>query len=206
MNLNKTKFISQKLDSLKDKLISKDNIVRVIELFDNKTPLKKLENLRKSKKIKYIFLNYYYILSENERKYKILNYTSEELVISILNKLKIKWHYSIYTALERNNVVWQAYNVIVILNNSISKRVIINKTKFHFIKTQKKYLFDSTIVKTRNRISAYYPSNEKLLIDFIYFNKKVPIELRKIIKKTHLNNIMEVYPKTIQNKIVNGLK
>ncbi|NCC71324.1 hypothetical protein EOM09_07125, partial [bacterium] len=94
---NSTNYISQKLDMLKDKIVSKDNIIKVIKLFDNKTPLKKLENLRKSGKIKYIFLNYYYILSENERKTKVLKYFSEELIASVLNKLKIKWHYSLYT-------------------------------------------------------------------------------------------------------------
>ena len=58
-------YIYLKLDMLKDKIVTKDTILKTIKLFDDKTPLKKLENLRKSKKIQYIFLNYYYILSEN---------------------------------------------------------------------------------------------------------------------------------------------
>lgn len=128
------------------------------------------------------------------------------MVVAILNKLKIKWHYSIYTALERNNIVWQTYNTIIILNDSISKKVIINKSRFHFIKTQKKYIFDIKIIKTKNRISKYYPSNEKLLIDFVYFKKKVTIELKKIVKKTKLKNNMKIYPLTIQTKIKNELK
>lgn len=206
MTLQKKDFIYKKLDMLKDKIILKKTIIEVIKLADKKDYLKLFENLRKSNKIKYVFLNYYYILSENERKNKILIYSSEDMVLSILNKLKIKWHYTFTTALVRKKIIWQTSKTIFILNNKISKKMIINKTPFHFIKTQTNYIFDVSQIKSKNRISTYYSSNEKLFIDYIYFKKKVPIELKRKVNKTKLLKIIKKYPINIQTKIKNENK
>ena len=205
MKQNKRDLIYLKLDTLKDKIVSRDTIINIIKSIDSKDYLKRLETLRKSKKIQYIFLNYYYVLSENERSKNVSKYSSEEKVIAVLNKLKIKWHYTLDTALARKKIVWQASKNIIILNNSISKKTTINKIPFIFIKTQTKYISDYSTVKTKNRISTNYPLNEKLFVDYNYFNKKVPIELKNKVKKTTLNTILQKYPKAFQNKIKNEL-
>lgn len=205
MKLTESNFIYKKLDTLNDKVVSREKILNIIKLVDNKTHIKKLETLRKTKKIQYIFLNYYYITSENERKQGFNKYSSEEMVLSVLNKLKVKWHFGFDTALERKKLVWQVSKTIVILNDSISKKIIIRKTPFSFIKTKNRYIIDYTTIKTKNRISTYYPSKEKLFLDYIYFNKKVPIELKNNVNKVRLDKIISNYPIMVQNKVKNEI-
>lgn len=206
MSLNEMNLIIQKINSLNDKVITKKQLENIIKLFSPNSVQKKLENLRKVRKIKYYFLNYYYILNEEERKTKKLKYTTEEIVAAILNKSKIPWYFAFNTALERNNVIWQSYKTITILNDRISKKIILDKIQFHFIKTQKKYIFSFRVVKTKNRISTFYPTNEKIFIDYIYFRKNPPLELKNSIKKTPIKKILIQYPQLIQKKIENELK
>lgn len=201
MAINKINFIYLKLGMLKDKIVSRDMILNIINQVDKKNSLKILENLRKAKKIEYIFLNYYYILSETERKTGVKKYFSEELVLAVLNKLKIKWHYGFNTALERKNLVWEVSKNVTILNNVISKKMIIGNIIFHFVKSQ--YVFDYKSIRTKNRIFANYPSNEKLGVDYIYFNMKLPLELKNRIIKSKFKTLIKYYPQNIQNKIKN---
>jgi hypothetical protein len=65
MKQNKRDLIYLKLDMLKDKIVSRNSIIKIIKSIDEKDYNKRLETLRKTNKIQYIFLNYYYILSEN---------------------------------------------------------------------------------------------------------------------------------------------
>lgn len=194
-------IISLKIDQLGDKIISKEQLLKIICDVNPDEPTTTLKNLRKSKKITYLFLNYYYILSEDERKHKILRYYSSELVFGVLNKLNIKWYISFEKGLELNNVVWQSYNSVTILNNKISKIYKIKNTEFRFRKTKPTLINNYNQNKTKNRITQNIGSNEKIFVDLIYFNKPIPKELKDCINKTKVKTIVKEYKPNFQKKV-----
>lgn len=190
-----------KLDSLNERIVSKKLLLNLISDMIQDKPEKYLKKLRENGKIKYIFQKYYYILSETERKTNILDYISLELVFGVLNKLNIKWYISFEKGLELNNILWQAHKKITIINNKISKKCKILESQFEFKKTKAIYINNYNQYKTKNRITQNIGINEKIYLDYIYFKKKLPIELIEKIDKIKIIEIMEKYPKSFQKKI-----
>lgn len=195
-----------KLDTLEERIISRKLLKNIICDVMQDKPEIYLKKLRENGKIKSIFQNYYYILSENERKSKIINYFDLELVYGVLNKLNIKWYISFEKGLELNGVLWQIHKKITIINNKISRKCIILGSQFEFKKTKSIYINNYNQNKTKNRITQNIGSNEKIFIDYIYFKKKIPIELKnKIdIKKVKLisNNYTTKFQKIIKEELI----
>lgn len=198
-------IICMKLDQAGEKIISRKQIIKIIRSVGHDKTTIILRNLRKIKKIKYLFLNHYYILSENEIKYKIINYYSPELVFGVLNRLNIKWYITFEKALELNNVVWQSYRKFIIINNKISKRITILNTEFEFKKTKVVLINNYVQNKTKNRITQNIGSNEKVFVDFMYFKRTIPKELRKIIDKNKVKTILKEYNTNFQKKVIREL-
>ena len=198
-------IIKLKLDQLRERIVSKEQVIRIICDVNPDKPNITLRNLRKSKKITHIFLNYYYILTENERKQKMINYYNSELVFGILNKLNVKWYISFEKALELNNVIWQSHNKVTIINNKISKKYTILNTEFEFRKTKPILISNYKQNKTKNRITQNIGSNEKVFVDFMYFNKTVPKELKNCVDKNKVKTILKDYNKNFQKKVTREL-
>ncbi|MFT4244591.1 MAG: hypothetical protein ACMXYB_04025 [Candidatus Woesearchaeota archaeon] len=204
--MKEIEILNFKLDNLDEKVVSRKQLLNLIcDVIQNK-PEKYLKKLRENKKIKALFNKYYYILSENERKSGILNYYSLELTYAVLNKSNIKWYISFEKGLELNNVLWQAHKITTIINNKFSKRLKVLDVEFKFIKTKSKYISNYSQNKTKNRITQNIATNEKIYVDYIYFNKKIPIELADKIDKKKVQQIAKAYPKYIQNKILENEK
>lgn len=194
-------IIKLKISQLGEKIISKEQLIKVICNVTPEDSDKIFKNLRKSNKIKYVFLNYYYILSEDEKKLKIIKYYPSEIVFGILNKLNVKWYISLEKSLELNNVVWQSYNKITIINNKISKKYRIFDTEFEFRKTKSELINNYNQNKTKNRITQNISTNEKNFIDFIYFNKPIPKELKDSVDKNKVKKILKAYKKNFQKEV-----
>lgn len=190
-----------KLDNLEEKIVSRKFLLNLIRDVIQDKPEIYLKKLRENGKIKSIFQKYYYILSENERKTNILNYFDIELVFGVLNKLNIKWYISFEKGLELNNILWQAHKTTTIINNKISKKCKILKNQFEFKKTKSIYIDNYIQNKTKNRITQNIGENEKIYLDYIYFKKKIPIELIEKIDKKKIMSILEIYPKSFQKKV-----
>jgi len=199
-------IINIKLSSLRDKIVSQELLLSIIRDVLPQGEKKMLKNLRQSNKIKSIFLKYYYILSENERKIGYLNYYSFELVFAILNKLNIKWYISLEKGLELNKLIWQSYRKFTIINNKISRKCTIEGTEFEFKKTKVKYINNYKQNKTKNRITQNVGTNEKILVDYIYFKKKVPEELFENMNSKKVKEILNNYPKNFQKKVKNLIR
>lgn len=195
-----------KLGNLKENIISKESLINLICDVIPDNPDKTLKHLRRMNKVKSIFLKYYYILSEEERKQGSLNYYSFEIVYGILNKLNIKWYLSFEKALEYNNVVWQSYKKFVIINNKISRTYNILGSDFEFRKTKLVYINNFKQNKTKNRITQNVGTNEKIFVDYVYFNKKIPKELLDIIDVYKIRDILTNYNKNFQKKVRSLLK
>ncbi len=199
-----------KLDNLEEKIVSKKLLIELIRDVVQDEPEKYLKKLRENRKIKFIIQNYYYILSDNERRLNQLRYNPSELVFSVLNKSNVKWYISLEKGLELNNILWQAHKKINIINNKISGEKTIIRTKFDFKKTKPQHINNYKQDnykqnKTKNRITQNIGLNEKIYLDFIYFKKRVPIELEKAIDKSKVISILSDYPKTFQKKVKEGL-
>ena len=151
-----------KLDNLKEKIVSRKFLLNMIcDVTQDKAEIY-LKKLRENGKIKSIFQNYYYILSETERKTNILDYFTLELVFGVLNKSNVKWYISFEKGLEINNILWQAHKTTTIINNKISKSYTILGSQFEFKKTKSIYINNYTQNKTKNRITQNIGENEKI--------------------------------------------
>ncbi len=173
----------QLIDSLDDKVVLKEKIINFIANVEPDDFLKIFDSLRKIKKIEYVFQDYYYLKSEDERQRAIKNYSTFELIGVVLNKLNIKWYFGLETANDLNKVVWQPSKEIQLINTKFSKVITINKEKVRFHKIKKELVKDLIKYKTKNRIILNVSNNKKTLEDFKYFNKKFPFELVQILEK-----------------------
>jgi hypothetical protein len=196
MAKNNLKYLNIKLENLKDKIINKKLLERLVyDVGYCKEDFERiLRNLRQNNKIKYIFKNYYYVMSIHEIKTKVLKYNEKEIVFSILNKLKINWYLGFNNALLENRIIHQQQQNITIVNDKISQKIKISGINFIFVKTKKDFIFGFKKLKTKNRLTMYFSDVEKTYIDFIYFKKKNLIELEKICDKTKLKRYLKKYP------------
>jgi hypothetical protein len=130
-------------------------------------------------------------------------YSINEMVYTILNKLNIKWYLGLYSALERNNIVWQGVVNPIIVNSEFSgeKKILGVRYKFYKMKSDK---FDLGRIKkiTKNRITFYYSDPEKTYIDFIYFKKNPPLELSNIRKYEKLRLYLKIYSKNFKKRVL----
>jgi len=201
---NDEKIIRNILGSFKDKLVSKKQLERAFrDVLQDKYSENIIVNLRKSKDILYIFKGYYYLLDSKEREGSYTKYSINEMVYTVLNKLNIKWYLGLYSALERNNIVWQGVVNPIIVNSEFSgeKKILGVKYKFYKMKSDK---FDLGHIKkiTKNRITFYYSDPEKTYIDFIYFKKNPPLELSNAIKNEKLRLYLKHYSKNFKKRVL----
>ena len=201
---NDEKIIRNILESFKDKLVSKKQLERAFrDVLQDKYSENIILNLRKSKDILYIFKGYYYLLDSKEKEGAYTDYSTNEMVYAILNRLNIKWYLGLYSALERNNIIWQGVVNPIILNSNLSgeKKILEIKYQFHKIKRE---LIDFGYIKkiTKNRITFYYSDPEKTYIDFIYFNKNPPLELSNFKNNEKLRSCLKNYSKNFKKKVL----
>jgi len=201
---NNEKIIRNILESFKDKLVSKSQLEKVFrDVLQDKYSENIIVNLRKSKDIFYIFKGYYYLLDSKEKEGSYTKYSINEMVYTILNKLNIKWYLGLYSALERNNIVWQGVVNPIIVNSEFSgeKKILGIKYKFYKMKSDK---FDLGFIKkiTKNRITFYFSDSEKTYIDFIYFKKNPPLELSNTAKNEKLRLYLKHYSKNFKKKVL----
>lgn len=189
-----------KLEKLNEKIVSRKFLLKTIQDVMQDDPNIFLKQLRENKKIKYIFQNYYYVLSETERKTNILEYSNLEIVYTILNKLNLNWYVSFEKGLEINNVVWQSHKTISVVNNKISKKCKIRGIQYHFRKTQKKHIFGYESNKISSGITQNIGYNEKIAIDYVYFRKDIPLELLKVLDFKKIESYLNLYSKGFQKK------
>ena len=197
--MDENEALRLKLSNFDGKVISKSFLTSLIREVVHDSPEKILKKLREKRKIQFIFRNYYYVLSENERKNDRLSYSATELVFKVLNKSNIKWYISFEKGLELNNVIHQAYRKINIINTKISGEKNILGTDFAFKKMNPKYVNNYKQKKTKSRTTQNIGSKEKIYLDFIYFRKRSPIELEKAIDRKKTIFILKCYPEKFKD-------
>ncbi len=198
------KILRNILDSIKDKLVSKKQLVTAFrDVLQDKYSEKIIVNLRKNKEIIYVFKGYYYLLNPKEKEGEYTEYSTSEMVYTVLNKLNIKWYLGFYSALEGNNIIWQGVVNPTIVNSNISGEKKILGVKYQFHKMKRDLLsFGYIRMITKNRITFYYSDPEKTYIDFIYFNKNPPSELSAFKKNEKLKLYLKNYSKNFRKKVL----
>jgi hypothetical protein len=181
MNLSKSQKI-ELIDSIGEKIVTKEDILKRICDVMQDNSIKTFNSLRKIKKLDYLFQNYYYINSEEERIKGIKQYSVFELIAVVLNKLNVKWYFGLNTANDLNKVVWQPSKNIYVINNKYSKKIKLENQEVVFHKIKRSLVISYIKHKTKNRIQLNISNNDKTLVDFKYFKKKVPYELEKTVK------------------------
>jgi len=198
------KIIRNILESFNEKLISKKQLIKVFRdvLQDNYSE-NIVVNLRRNRDIIYVFKGYYYLLNSKEKKGYYTEYSTNEMIYVILNKLNIKWYLGLYSALERNNIVWQGVVNPIIVNSELSGEKKILEVKYKFYKMKRDKLDFGHIKKiTKNRITFYYSNPEKTYIDFFYFNKSHPSELSNVKKNEKLKHYLKYYSKNFKKRVL----
>lgn len=206
--------IIDKLRLKNEKILSKEDIIKTIKeysrVYKKKVNLISLWTyLRKSNYVKRILGDYYYIYSLEEKHNKYCKFSEEELIFLVLKKMKIKWYLALESSLKENKVIWQALNVITIINNKFSGIKKFGNSKFKLIKTNnKKFKFGLIKKKTNNKVKYFYSDLEKTYLDFLYFYSyqgKNPEAIKKNldfkIDKSKLRKYAKNYSKKIQEAI-----
>ena len=205
---NKSRAIINKLRSKKEKILSKGEIIKIIEeygkIYKIKVNLLSLWTyLRKDMYIKRVLWDFYYVYSLEERHNHYCNFSEEELVFLVLEKMRLKWHLGLESALKENKIIWQALNIIIIVNNRFSGIKKFGNSKFKFIKTKEKRLsFGLIKARTNNKVPYTYSDLEKTYLDFLYFYKKKDIEAMKNNLDFNIRiGILKKYTKNYSKKI-----
>lgn len=150
----------------------------------------------------------YYVKTIEE--FKLKKSLNTLKIISLgMEKLKIKWYFGLYTALELNGATHEYFPVIYVLNNAIyrPKTININGEETKFIKV-KKELFNFGIVE-KNGVK--FSDIEKTLLDIVYLERyrSVPEErlslfveeYRKKVRKRKIVKYLKFYPSTVSKVI-----
>jgi predicted transcriptional regulator of viral defense system len=201
---NDERIVRNILESFKDKLASKKHLEKTFRnVLQDKYSKNIIVNIRQNKDILYVFKGYYYILNSKEKEGSYTDYSTNEMVYVILNKTNIKWYLGLYSALERNNIMWQGVVNPIIVNSRFSgeKKILGVKYQFHKMKRE---LFDFGHIKkiTKNRITFYYSDPEKTYIDFVYFNKNPPSELSAFKNDEKLRSYLKNYSKNFKKRVL----
>ena len=201
---NDEKIIRNILESFKDTLVSKKQLERAFrDVLQDKYPENIIVNLRQNRDILYVFKGYYYLLNSKEKEGSYTNYSTNEMVYAVLNKLNIRWYLGLESALERSNVIWQGVVNPVVLNSEVSgqKTILGVKYQFHKIKREK---LDFGYVKkiTKNRITFYYSDPDKTFLDYVYLNKNIPSELLHVKNNEKVKFYLKQYSKNFKKKVL----
>jgi len=207
-----SRVIIDKLRSKKERMLSKEEIIKTIEdyqrIYKVKVNMISLWTyLRKDKYIQRILKDYYYVYSLEERHNHYCNLSEEELVFLVLEKMRLKWYLGLESALKKNKIAWQAFNVITLVNSHFSGIKKLGNSKFKFIKTKEKRLsFGCIKAETNNKVAYFYSDLEKTYIDFLYFYKGKDIETMKKnldieVRKDRLKKYAKNYSKKIQEAV-----
>ena len=208
----KSRVIIDKLRFQKEKIISKEEIIKTMEDYQKIYKIKVnmisiWTYLRKDSYIKRILGDYYYVFSLEERHNHYCNFSEEELVFFVLEKMRVRWYLGLETALKENKITWQALNVVIIVNNNLSGIKKLGNSEFKFIKTkEERFNFGLIKKETNNKVSYFYSDLEKTYLDFLYFYKEKDIENMKKnldfeVKKDKLKRYAINYSKKIQEAI-----
>ena len=192
------------LDSLNEKVVSKKQLVNAFrDVLQDDYPETLITNLRRNKDILYVFKGYYYVLDPHEQQGSFTQYSTDEMVCVILNKLNIRWYIGLESALERNNLIWQGVVNPVILNSELSGEKKILGVKYRFHKMQREKLDFGFVKKTtKNRITFYYSDPEKTYLDYVYFRKKIPSELSAIKHNEKVKSYLTAFSKSFKKKVL----
>ena len=206
MVLDDTRLARQALDGLKQKIVSKKEIEAHLKRTINPTFTCTLfRSLRESKKILYIWKQHYYVRDAEEVEKDFNKMSPLEMVYIILNKLNINWYLGLESALVQNKVVWQAINRSIIVNSKFSGTFVILKHVFGFKKMRKELFFGVRKLKTTQNTLWKYSDIEKTFIDFVYYKKKVPLDLSSQKNKRKLQKYLLKVPKFLRVKVmING--
>ena len=203
--------IIDKLRLKKEKVLSKKEIVEVIK--EHQKIYKKKLNfvslwtyLRKDSYIKRIIGDYYYLFSLDERYNSYCQFSEEELIFLVLEKMKIRWYLGLENALKENKINWQVFNITTIINEKFSGLKKLGNSQFRFIKTKKeKFNFGLIKKRTGNNVRYFYSDMEKTYLDFLYFysyeGKDIKIVEENLdfkVKKNKLRQYAKNYSKKIQ--------
>jgi len=208
----KSRVIIDKLRFQKEKILSKEEIIKTMEDYQKIYKIKVnmisiWTYLRKDSYIKRILGDYYYVFSLEERHNHYCNFSEEELVFFVLEKMRLRWYLGLETALKENKITWQALNVVIIVNNNLSGIKKLGNSEFKFIKTkEERFNFGLIKKETNNKVSYFYSDLEKTYLDFLYFYKEKDIENMKKnldfeVKKDKLKRYAINYSKKIQEAI-----
>jgi len=191
MVIIKNKVSRKIIDKLRlnnGKIITKEEIIETIKdysrIYKIKVNLMSLWTyLRKDNYVKRILGDYYYIYSLEERYNHYCEFSEEELVFLVLEKMNIKWYLGLESALKENKITWQTLNVVTVINNHFSGIKELGNSKFKFIKTKNnKFKLGLIKKKTNNKVAFFYSDLEKTYLDFIYFLSYKGKDI-KILKK-----------------------
>jgi hypothetical protein len=203
MKLEK-RIIRNILDSLNEKVVSKKQLVNAFrDVLQGNYSETLIANLRRNKDVLYVFKGYYYVLDPHEQQGLFTEYSPDEMVYAILNKLNIRWYLGLESALERNNLIWQGVVNPVILNSELSgeKKILGVKCKFHKMRRDK---LDFGYVKktTKHRITFYYSDSEKTYLDYAYLHKRIPSELSTVKRHEKVKFYLTHYSKVFKKKVL----
>lgn len=196
-------IITNVLHSFKDKIVSKKQLQKIFrDVLQDKYNQSLIHNLRRKKEIIYVFKGYYYIVSPEEKIGLYHAYSVNEMVYAVLNKSNISWYLGLDSALEKNYLIWQSVARPIIINDSISGEKTILNIPYEFHKMKKRFLtFGYIKKKTKNRITYYYSTPEKTLIDYYYFHEKPPSMLKQFNKNNNTRIYLKQYPKSFKKKV-----
>ena len=176
-NQNKiSRKIVEKLRLRREKIISKEEIFQMMmeyqRIYQKKVNMVSMwVYLRKSHYIQHILGIYYYIYSLEERYNHYCQYSEEERLFLVLEKMKIKWYLGLERALREHNLGWQALSQVPIINTHFSGIRKVGNSQFRFMKTREKRCRFGLIKKrTNNGVKYFYADLEKTYLDFLYFH------------------------------------
>ena len=157
-----SKKIVGKLRLKREKILTKEEIFKVIKEYQKiygKINLISLWTyLRKNRYLQRILKDYYYVYSLEEKYNNYCQFSEEELVFLVLEKMKIKWYLGMERALIENKISWQVLNVTPIINNYFSGIKKFGNSKFQFIKT-KDSLFRFGLIKRKTNNKKIFCSS-----------------------------------------------
>jgi hypothetical protein len=203
------KSILLTLDNQNIKIISKDRLFNILLPIIKKDSFENiLRKLKRQNKIKYLFNNYFYILDSNEQTNQYFNYSVLEMIATILNKQKIKWHFGLHSSSSFINLNYssfkdnsskikyntQVYNKIIIINNKYSKKIKLLDHNLIFKKQSIYSFIGIKKIKSNNRVTFNFSDLERTYLDYIYFHLHPDIDKDNLNKKT-LREHKNLFPK-----------
>lgn len=189
--------IYEALRNRQKNVCSKAEIIEVIKEY-NKTlgkkrgkinPLNALWYLSRHGYIKRIIFNFYYLNSLDEKNRKFCQYEDKELLFMVLNRLNLHWYVGLNSALYLLGKIWQAPNMVTIINSRFSGRKTVLGLKVRLVKIKENLIFGVKAGKTRNNIPYFYSDLAKTHLDLSYFR-----ESEKLVISKNTPKYLKKYP------------